>query len=146
MLPVKVNDAGAVTDTWSLAPRLLRGEVGEGDADAAAAASEQGRGRKGVAESGVSNVMHNVIRSKGFAWIANHPRKLHYWSHAGHVSNRNPLESPAKAPLLFTVLLATFFICTDQKGDPEPHGLSQIASSLLMASLLLALNAFQIAS
>jgi hypothetical protein len=113
MLPVKVNDAGVVTDTWSLAPRLLRGEAGGGgaDDDAAAAASERGKGRKGSAEGGVHNVMHDVIRSKGFAWIANHPRKLHYWSHAGHVSNRIPLESPAEIPLLFTALLAIYRSC-----------------------------------
>ena len=113
MLPVKVNDAGVVTDTWSLAPRLLRGEAGEGDADddAGAPASDQGKGRKCAAGGGVNNVMHNVIRSKGFAWIANHPRKLHYWSHAGHVSNRNPLESPAETPLLVTALLAIYRSC-----------------------------------
>ena len=113
MLPVKVNDAGVVTDTWSLAPRLLRGEAAEGDADdeTAAPSSEQGKGRKGAAEGGVNNVMHNVIRSKGFAWIANHPRKLHYWSHAGHVSNRIPLEPSAEAALLVTALLAIYRSC-----------------------------------
>jgi hypothetical protein len=29
-------------------------------------------------------LLHAVIRSKGFVWLANAPKDINYWSHAGH--------------------------------------------------------------
>eukprot|EP00290_Baffinella_frigidus_P034367 CAMPEP_0180332516 /NCGR_PEP_ID=MMETSP0988-20121125/42577_1 /TAXON_ID=697907 /ORGANISM="non described non described, Strain CCMP2293" /LENGTH=577 /DNA_ID=CAMNT_0022320173 /DNA_START=26 /DNA_END=1760 /DNA_ORIENTATION=+ len=38
-----------------------------------------------------ARVMHSVLRSKGFVWLANQADNMHYWSHAGHFFALEPL-------------------------------------------------------
>jgi hypothetical protein len=39
-------------------------------------------------------VMHAILRSKGFVWLANYPSGVYFWSHAGQV--RYPRSSIAR--------------------------------------------------
>jgi G3E family GTPase len=71
-LPVEVDMDGHVVADWEI-PAMFLGR-GAGSANKSPKKDE---------EDG-SRIMHSVLRSKGFVWLANAPQTMHYWSHAGH--------------------------------------------------------------
>ena len=71
-LPVEVDMDGHVVADWEI-PAMFLGR-GAGSANKSPKQDE---------EDG-SRIMHSVLRSKGFVWLANAPQTMHYWSHAGH--------------------------------------------------------------
>jgi len=98
-LPVKVDAAGNIMDTWQLPSSLAQAAAAGCGQDSGAAglaapgglpAADSGNAASAAAAPsqeavvGAKSDMHTVIRSKGFAWIANSPQKMNYWSHAGH--------------------------------------------------------------
>mmetsp|Transcript_28140 Transcript_28140/g.63669 ORF Transcript_28140/g.63669 Transcript_28140/m.63669 type:complete len:164 (-) Transcript_28140:144-635(-) len=59
-------------DSWTLA-KLLDGKLDRGN------------------EKNELGVLHSIIRSKGFIWLASHAQSALYWSHAGAHFALNPL-------------------------------------------------------
>jgi hypothetical protein len=112
LLPVKVDADNQVTDTWQLPSSLsaaAAAAAASSDTASAVSATADAPGAAGRVEGESTDVsgeasavaaqgtpeltateaagrasLHAVIRSKGFVWLANAPKNLNYWSHAGH--------------------------------------------------------------
>ncbi|KAJ1473717.1 CobW/HypB/UreG, nucleotide-binding domain-containing protein, partial [Baffinella frigidus] len=79
MLPVAVDEEGHCISQWDI-PSVFTG-TGAGTAKVDPMSPDVEAAR----------VMHSVLRSKGFVWLANQADNMHYWSHAGHFFALEPL-------------------------------------------------------
>ena len=118
LLPVQVDDSGKAIDTWAL-PASLAAQSGKSGPEVGVEASQGAEDATGSRTG--KQVMHAVIRSKGFVWLANLPKTMHYWSHAGHFFSLEPLHEwsvQCGSPLRLVPVQNSYVLCFRCVPDP----------------------------